>query len=51
MDFERTLQWMSEGWELAREHDPEWGSPENARQHWSHLVEIHRRLTRAFSAP
>lgn len=47
-DFERSLAWMAEAWDLAERHSPGWGAPPSVESHWRHLREIQGRLARAF---
>lgn len=50
-DYEAALRWMSEATQVAREHDPAWGSLERAEEHWSYLATIQRRLRDGFRRP
>ncbi len=51
VDLAQTLGWMSAARDLACRYDPEWGSAEDAREHWEHLAEIQRRLGQARLQP
>jgi hypothetical protein len=49
--FTAALAWMSEAWELALKHDPEWGAPAAWQGQAERHAEIRRRLGRAHLTP
>lgn len=46
-EFSAAVAWMSQAWELARRHDPEWGSTARVLDRCEHHVAIQRRLAQS----